>query len=218
MGIKAIETRYKGYRFRSRLEARWAVFFDNLGIAWEYEREGFEFDDGTRYLPDFWLPRSELWVEVKGKLLHDDEWHKADLLLAGSGYPVLVVSKLEPLPRAFEDEPILFARDTDLVHLGQSTLLRSGDALRGHFPFLWTGVLAEHGTLDDLRAHVRTIDPKQSPDEWRDAIIVVRRYETQLYERVLVAFEAARSARFEHGESPRVRPAAQSRDDRSGRQ
>lgn len=26
--IKAIDTYYKGYRFRSRLEARWAVFFD----------------------------------------------------------------------------------------------------------------------------------------------------------------------------------------------
>ena len=30
--IKAIETYYKGYRFRSRLEARWAVFFDAAGI------------------------------------------------------------------------------------------------------------------------------------------------------------------------------------------
>jgi len=53
--IKAIETSYKGYLFRSRLEARWAVFFDALGIVWEYEREGFELD-GLRYLPDFWLP------------------------------------------------------------------------------------------------------------------------------------------------------------------
>ncbi len=35
--IQAIETRYKGYRFRSRLEARWAVFFDHLKIEWEYE-------------------------------------------------------------------------------------------------------------------------------------------------------------------------------------
>ncbi|MCB6994492.1 hypothetical protein LI177_13475 [bacterium 210820-DFI.6.37] len=26
--LKAIQTEYKGYRFRSRLEARWAVFFD----------------------------------------------------------------------------------------------------------------------------------------------------------------------------------------------
>lgn len=28
--IKAIETKYKGYRFRSRLEARYAVAFDNI--------------------------------------------------------------------------------------------------------------------------------------------------------------------------------------------
>lgn len=33
--IKAIETYYKGYMFRSRLEARWAVFFDASGIKWE---------------------------------------------------------------------------------------------------------------------------------------------------------------------------------------
>ena len=30
--IAAIETEYCGYRFRSRLEARWAVFLDALGI------------------------------------------------------------------------------------------------------------------------------------------------------------------------------------------
>ena len=32
MEIKAIETIYNGYKFRSRLEARWAVFFDEAGI------------------------------------------------------------------------------------------------------------------------------------------------------------------------------------------
>lgn len=53
MQPRAIETRYKGYRFRSRLEARWAVFFDALGIKWEYEPEGFELGGGVRYLPDF---------------------------------------------------------------------------------------------------------------------------------------------------------------------
>lgn len=63
--IKAIETRYGGCRFRSRTEARWAVFFDALGIAWEYEREGYELPSG-RYLPDFWLPNFESWFEVKG--------------------------------------------------------------------------------------------------------------------------------------------------------
>lgn len=63
--MKAIETQYAGCRFRSRLEARWAVFFDALGIEWHYEPEGFETAYG-RYLPDFWLPESKAWIEIKG--------------------------------------------------------------------------------------------------------------------------------------------------------
>ena len=54
--FKAIQTEYKGYLFRSRLEARWAVFFDAMGIEWEYEPEGIVLSDGTNYLPDFYLP------------------------------------------------------------------------------------------------------------------------------------------------------------------
>jgi len=74
--IKAIETTYKGYRFRSRLEARWGVFFDGLGVKWQYEPEGFELPDGTWYLPDFYINAQGLyapgahgygpWLEVKG--------------------------------------------------------------------------------------------------------------------------------------------------------
>ena len=52
---QAIRTRYSGILFRSRLEARWAVFFDALGVKWEYEKEGYELPSG-RYLPDFFLP------------------------------------------------------------------------------------------------------------------------------------------------------------------
>ena len=44
--FKAVQTEYKGYLFRSRLEARWAVFFDTLGIQWEYEPEGIVLSDG----------------------------------------------------------------------------------------------------------------------------------------------------------------------------
>lgn len=66
--IRPIETRYKGYRFRSRLEARWAVFFDALGLPWQYEPEGFH-DGKTRYLPDFFVGEADDWrsvfVEVK---------------------------------------------------------------------------------------------------------------------------------------------------------
>ena len=63
--IKPIETQFKGYRFRSRLEARWAVFFDALGIQWEYEKEGYDLGELGWYLPDFWLPEFNQWVEVK---------------------------------------------------------------------------------------------------------------------------------------------------------
>lgn len=62
--IKAIETHYNGYRFRSRLEARWSVFFDKLGIKRTYEEEGFDCD-GVWYLPDFYLPDYRCLFEVK---------------------------------------------------------------------------------------------------------------------------------------------------------
>ena len=62
--IKPIETVYNGYRFRSRLEARWAVFFDAMGIKYEYEPEGF-YIDGEKYLPDFFLPEINAFVEIK---------------------------------------------------------------------------------------------------------------------------------------------------------
>ena len=66
MAIQAIETSYAGCRFRSRLEARWAVFLDQLGVTWRYEPQGFQMADGSRYLPDFYLPDERMCVEVKG--------------------------------------------------------------------------------------------------------------------------------------------------------
>lgn len=73
--IKAIETRYKGHRFRSRLEARWAVVFDAAGIEWRYEEQGFELvpqhqhdEHLGAYLPDFYLPAFHTYVEVKPEL------------------------------------------------------------------------------------------------------------------------------------------------------
>ena len=76
--IKAVPTEYKGYRFRSRLEARWAVFFDACGVEWEYEPEGYDLGNGLYYLPDFLLhgvqgrAAGDLYVEVKGKMAADD--------------------------------------------------------------------------------------------------------------------------------------------------
>lgn len=64
--VRAIETKYDGYHFRSRIEARWAVVFNALGQPYEYEKEGYDLGDFW-YLCDFWLPRELAWVEIKGK-------------------------------------------------------------------------------------------------------------------------------------------------------
>ena len=91
MSIRAIETEYKGYRFRSRLEARWAVFFDNLSLEWRYEPEGFELPDGTRYLPDFWLPSVRSWAEVKAGDMTPEEDRKCLGLSEGTGFDCLAL-------------------------------------------------------------------------------------------------------------------------------
>jgi hypothetical protein len=80
MSIKPIETHYAGRHFRSRLEARWAVFYDALHIAWRYEPEGFRLADDLLYLPDFYLPHLDCYVEIKPVEPTDIEDRKASLL------------------------------------------------------------------------------------------------------------------------------------------
>ena len=75
MTLKPIETVYKGYRFRSRLEARWAVFLDTIGWDWRYDDEGYDLD-GEWYLPDFRLldvaEGTGLWLEIMGVKPEED--------------------------------------------------------------------------------------------------------------------------------------------------
>ena len=91
MEIKPIETQYKGYLFRSRLEARHAVMFDSLKWKWEYEPEGFDLLD-EYYLPDFLITtdtNDQYWVEVKP----DTDWgmEEGDRILKK-----FVILKMEP--------------------------------------------------------------------------------------------------------------------------
>lgn len=61
--MRSHPTRYAGVQFRSRLEARWAAFFDLAGWKWEYEPSD---EDG--WVPDFFLlPKNDepIAVEVK---------------------------------------------------------------------------------------------------------------------------------------------------------
>lgn len=82
--LKAKPTEYNGYWFRSRTEARWAYFFDLIGADYRYELQGYELPHAN-YLPDFWLPTHELYVEIKGYTPNKRELEKAALLTAASG-------------------------------------------------------------------------------------------------------------------------------------
>lgn len=97
--MQAIQTKYNGYTFRSRTEARWAVFFNTLGIKYEYEKEGFDLD-GEWYLPDFFLPHIHepyngecgVWFEVKGALPTEAEYRKCCALAKGTGQAVFITN------------------------------------------------------------------------------------------------------------------------------
>ena len=94
--LKAIETEYRGYRFRSRLEARWAVFFDEAGIEWVYEPQGFDVN-GRYYLPDFYLPQFG-YFEVKGVKDYDPSLYAE--FAVGLGTPIFVVCSEIPDPES----------------------------------------------------------------------------------------------------------------------
>jgi len=66
--MTGIVTMYRGIRFRSRAEARWAALFDGIGWRWHYEAV-----DLSGYIPDFIVDlHSPLLVEVKGGVLPAD--------------------------------------------------------------------------------------------------------------------------------------------------
>lgn len=85
----AIPTTYNGIVFRSRTEARWAVFFDGLGVPWIHEPEGYQLSSAW-YVPDFWLPDQEVFWEVKGEMPTSEETKKAEELAAATGKEVLI--------------------------------------------------------------------------------------------------------------------------------
>lgn len=107
--IRPIETYYNGFRFRSRLEARWAVFFDAMKIPYEYEPEGYKFEDDTLYLPDFriqvrhrsytdeWEP---VFVEIKGLMSPRD---KQKIEKLSEYYPVIVLGELPANEKGYFD-------------------------------------------------------------------------------------------------------------------
>ncbi len=76
--IKAIETAYKSVQYKSRLEARTAIFFDCLRLNFEYEPRYFEIEKDFWYVPDFYLKDLRLWIEIKGPDIYKEAQIKAE--------------------------------------------------------------------------------------------------------------------------------------------
>lgn len=186
--IKPIETVYKGYRFRSRLEARWAVFFDALGIEYEYEPEGFDLGDGIYYLPDFYLPHDDVWVEIKGKQLDDSEREKimrfckakCDLAHDGSRFRLLEGQ----IPDIFE------AQMVD----------KNGN------PFIMTGIPSFVYVSPDSMLKVDEEQLKLGMNKLKEGVLLLALWRPAYTdEDVASALIQAKQARFEHGEYPMIK-------------
>ena len=96
--MKPLETNYSGITFRSRAEARWAVFFDKMNWKWDYEDQGYELHSGKRYLPDFKISlpdKAEWYVEVKpdsfDKHEHEEYMKKLQEFSEESGTDLIIL-------------------------------------------------------------------------------------------------------------------------------
>lgn len=92
MTLHALPTSHSGYLFRSRLESRWAVCLESLGVQYEYERQGYDLGPAGWYLPDFWLPDYGIYLEVKGVKPTIAERYRARILARDSRKSVYILS------------------------------------------------------------------------------------------------------------------------------
>jgi hypothetical protein len=119
-----IPTTYNGHRFRSRLEARWAAFFDLLGWRWEYEPRDF---DG--WIPDFVIyGKAPVYVEIKPVVEFPEEV-AAKIKRSGCCHEVLICGETFPLPSEGYDgcNPVIGW----LGEVGPSGELAWGEAVLG---------------------------------------------------------------------------------------
>lgn len=217
--IEPIETEYAGHRFRSRLEARWAVFFTALRIKWQYEVQGYLLGDQKRpYLPDFWLPDLGVWVEVKGEMAALDV-DLMDLAVSRPGglpgsdcWGELCMLILGPIP-----EPGLTALHWMLSRPVYAPCSSAKDFCACHdLRFTQEAFVSmPDASAIPARLRVNVPDTTENPGAvlfqvgrsllkpiWDDIVTSRPFGHLRADPRIDIAYRAARSARFEHGESP----------------
>jgi hypothetical protein len=218
---KAIETRYKGYHFRSRLEARWAVFFDHLGLRWQFEPEGFDLTEHGLgyYLPDFFLPDQNYWIEVKPDNFNDPDAYRKlayvgaatearGLLVAGEPYHNVVMGSFDHYMAAGSACDQWWVVDTYPREDGDEG--GRGGQMDGPYLFCVCPLCDKIGIEFDGRGervcgvdtcgHKRTEKEAHALGLWGLLGHGDKGYSGD-HPKIVAAAEAARSARFEHGQS-----------------
>lgn len=208
VAMKAIETTYKGYRFRSRLEARWAVVLDELGMEWEYEKEGYELrtwsdaytPDGRKfyYLPDFYLPERKIFAEVKGNPTSNDIQHLVSAAIPHWGLP-----DTRGDTSTLGDRLLILGEMPDEGYAPHGVMLYwwKGDVYHyvwapGHWQGepSWDAIGGDNGDFDLAQVEIVCSILR------RKDVVRVRDFVDGMAARV------GRQARFEHGESGVIRP------------
>ena len=195
INLKVIPTVYKGIEFRARVEARWAVVFDALGLDWVYEPEGY--DDCKKYLTDFvirnfWLysplgyKKRDLYIEVKGSDSIDiDDYIKfyeinrsKDIIVVGS------------LPKGDTWEELYRDFNKVLTQNWREEINLHKDYLK------------EHGIE---RIYCRQFMPVWNSELNGPCLIMsINGISLEDRRRTIAAYHSGLSARFEHGETPHI--------------
>jgi hypothetical protein len=68
--IKKIK--YRGIKMRSSWEVAYAKYLDKNHIKWQYEPKTFNLGN-TTYTPDFYLPETDTYIEIKGRWFKDSK-------------------------------------------------------------------------------------------------------------------------------------------------
>lgn len=93
---------FEGYIMRSIAESRVAGMLSGLGIAYLYEHMPYGF---TGYLPDFYLPALDAFIEVKGAEPTPLEVEKCERLHDRTGCPVVLVHGRPQVFQQHDDYP-----------------------------------------------------------------------------------------------------------------
>lgn len=154
------------------------MFFNALGIKYEYEPEGYDLGNGLYYLPDFWLPEQDCWVEVKGKRPLPGQKNQ-DLEKCAQ----LALQSRKPVYMLFDCAPLKVIRDEN----------KELKVLNGNLRFHFTGSYSDPWALGYCKAcscytfgfygdYCNLCDSQMLP----------------LTETLFQAYRKARQARFEH--------------------